>query len=161
MLPLPLDELRVALERYEEGTKEQKIFALNLDYMAKNLAAAEVERAITTPPPQRGHIPAIGFLRAKAHLLGTDAVRRKLLDPRVHVQSFGPHGEKKEIHGGSTVGIGPYTFLVQDVVKGGRKDVKVILHYERIPSLAGIKSWMPARVQRLARFRRGSQRLVS
>ena len=161
MLPLPLDELRVALERYEEGTKEQKIFALNLDYMAKNLAAPEVERAITTPPSQRGHIPALGFLRAKAHLLGNDALRRKLLDPRVHVQSFGARGEKKEIHAGSTVNVGPYTFVVQDVVKGGRKDVKVVLHYERIPSLGGIKSWMPERVQRIARFRRGSQRVVS
>ena len=52
-------------------------------------------------------------------------------------------------------------FLVQDVVKGGRKDVKVFLHYDRIPSLAGIKNWMPARLQRAARFRRDSQRVVS
>jgi hypothetical protein len=160
LLPLPLEELRHTLERYEEGTKEQKIFALNLDYMAKNLAAAEVERAITTPPAQRGHIPAIGFLRAKAHLLSNDALRHKLLDPRVHVQSFGPRGERKEVHRGGTVNVGAYTFLVQDVAKGGRKDVKVILHYERIPSLWGIKNWVPARIQRLARFRRGSLRVV-
>jgi hypothetical protein len=46
------------------------------------------------------------------------------------------------------------------VTKGGRKDVKVILHYERIPSLLGMKSWLPARLQHAARFRRGSQRVV-
>jgi hypothetical protein len=119
-----------------------------------------VERALTTPVAQRGHIPALGFLRAKAHLLGNEELRQKLLAPRVHVQSFGPGGEKKEIHGGSTVHVGPYTFLVQDVTKGGRKDVKVILHYERIPSLLGMKSWLPARLQHAARFRRGSQRVV-
>ena len=161
LLPLSLEELRRTLEEYtESGSKEQKIFALNLDYMAKNLAASEVERALTTPVAQRAHIPAIGFLRAKAHLLGNDALRHKLLDPRVHVQSFGKDGEKKEIHAGSTVHVGPYVFLVQDVVKGGRKDAKVLLHYDRIPSLGGIKSWMPAGLQRAARFRRGSQRMV-
>ena len=61
----------------------------------------------------------------------------------------------------STVRVGPYVFLVQDVVKGGRKDAKVLLHYDRIPSLLGIKNWLPAKLQRAARFRRDSQRVVS
>jgi hypothetical protein len=162
LLPLSLDELRRALEKKtDEGTKEEKIFALNLDYMAKNLAASEVERALTTPVAQRGHIPAIGFLRAKTHLLSNDALRQKLLEPRVHAVSYGKTGERREAHAGSTLHVGPYTFLVQDVLKGGRKDVRVFLHYDKIPSLLGMKNWLPARLQRAARFRRDSQRVVS
>ncbi len=40
LLPLAFDELRRTLESFsEEGSKDEKIFALNLDYMAKNLDA--------------------------------------------------------------------------------------------------------------------------
>ncbi len=162
LLALPLEELRRRLEAMaDEGTKEEKIFALNLDYMAKNLSAAEVERALTTPVPQRSHLQAIGFLRAKTHLLGNDALRAKLTEPRVHVVTYGRHAERKEAAPGAVLRIGPYAFQVGNVARGGRKDVRVFLHYERIPSLAGIKNWMPSGIQRAARFRRDSQRLVS
>ena len=52
-------------------------------------------------------------------------------------------------------------FLVQDVAKGGRRDVRLVLHYDRIPSLLGLKSWLPDRFQQIFRFRRSSQRVVS
>jgi hypothetical protein len=162
LVPLSLDELRHALaERSERGTKEEKIFALNLDYMAKNLGAAEAERVLRTPVSERRRIPAIDFLRAKAHLLSSDTLRHALLEPRVTVATFGKGGERKEARPGGTVQIGPYRFLVQDVAKGGRKDVKLILHYDKVPSLLGLKNWMPGRLQRLARFRRDSHRVVS
>ena len=51
--------------------------------------------------------------------------------------------------------------MVQDVVKGGRKDARLVLHYERIPSLLGLKTWLPGGFQRAFRFRRSSQRLVA
>ena len=57
--------------------------------------------------------------------------------------------------------IGQYGFLVQDVGKGGRRDVRLVLHYDRIPSLLGLKSWLPDRFQQIFRFRRSSQRVVS
>jgi hypothetical protein len=162
LLPLSVDELRRALEdKADEGTKEEKIFALNLDYMAKNLSAAEVERVLTMPVPQRRGIPALGFLRAKAHLISNDALRAKLLEPRVHAVTYGRHAERKEALPGTTLHIGPYSFRVGNVAKGGRKDVRVFLHYERIPSLWGLKNWVPGRLQRAARFRRDSQRVVS
>jgi hypothetical protein len=161
-LSLSLDDLRRMLEdKSASGSKEEKIFALNLDYMAKNLSAPEVERALTTPVAQRGRIPAIGFLRAKTHLLFDDALRQKLLEPRVAFASYGKTGERKEATPGSTLHIGPYTFLVQDLAKGGRKDARLVLHYDRIPSLWGMKNWLPRRLQRMARFRRDSQRVVS
>ena len=75
LLPMSLDELRHALaERSAHGTKDEKIFALNLDYMAKNLDPAEAERVLTTPVAERRRIPAVDFLRAKAHLLSNDAL---------------------------------------------------------------------------------------
>jgi hypothetical protein len=45
--------------------------------------------------------------------------------------------------------------------KGGRKDVRLILHYDRVPSLLGSKNWLPRRLQREARFRRDSHQVVS
>jgi hypothetical protein len=162
LLPLPLEELRRRLEEMaDEGTKEEKIFALNLDYMAKNLSAPEVERALTMPAAQRSGIPALGFLRAKAHLLSNEALRARMLEPRVHVVTYGRRAERTEALPGAELHIGTYTFRVASVVKGGRKDVRVFLQYERIPSLAGVKNWLPPGVQRAARFRRASERLVS
>ena len=162
LVPLSLDALRHALaERAARGSKDEKIFDLNLDYMAKNLGAAEAERVLLTPVAERRRIPALDFLRAKAHLLGNDALRHSLLEPRVSVTTFGKGGERKEARPGATLQIGPYRFLVQDVAKGGRKDAKLILHYDRIPSLLGLKNWMPRGLQRAARFRRSSQRVVS
>ena len=162
LLPLSVDELRHALaERSERGSKDEKIFALNLDYMAKNLGAAEAERVLLTPVGERRRISALDFLRAKTHLLSNDALRHALLEPRVTVTTYGKGGARKEAKPGATVQIGPYRFLVQDVAKGGRKDVRLILHYDKIPSLLGLKNWMPGRLQGAARFRRNSQRVVS
>jgi hypothetical protein len=162
LVPLSLDELRHLLaERAERGSKEEQIFALNLDYMAKNLGAAEAERVLLAPAAERRRISAIDFLRAKAHLLTNDTLRHSLLEPRVTVHTYGKGGTRTEARPGATVKIGPYRFLVQDVAKGGRKDVRLILHYDRVPSLLGLKNWLPGRLQRAARFRRASHRVVS
>ena len=49
LLPLPLDELRKAIDDINtKGTKDEKIFALNLDYVAKNLDPKEAERILTS-----------------------------------------------------------------------------------------------------------------
>lgn len=162
LLPMSLEEMRHALaERSERGTKDEQIFALNLDYMAKNLRPADAERVLLTPVAERGRIAAVSFLNAKAHVLFNDALRHALLEPRVTVATFGKGGERKEARPGTTLRIGPYGFVVQDVARGGRKDVRLILHYDRIPSLLGLKNWLPGRLQRAARFRRDSQRVVS
>jgi hypothetical protein len=162
LVPLSLEELRHALvQRAESGSKDEKIFALNLDYMAKNLGAAEAERVLMTPVAERRRIPAIDFLRAKTHLLASDTLRQALLEPRVTVATYGKGGERKEALPGTTLRIGPYGFVVQDVAKGGRKDARIILHYDRIPSALGLKNWLPRRLQRIARFRGDSHRVVS
>jgi hypothetical protein len=162
LLPLPLDELRRAFDDINsKGTKDEKIFALNLDYMAKNLDPKEAERILSTPVGSRRSITATDFVRAKTRLLSDEPLRRSLLDPRVQFVGYGKGAERKEVKAGTPVRIGSYVFLVQDVSKGGRRAVRLILHYDRIPSLLGLKSWLPDRFQQIFRFRRSSQRVVS
>ncbi|HVQ28772.1 MAG TPA: hypothetical protein VMV21_04285, partial [Vicinamibacteria bacterium] len=138
-----------------------KIFALNLDYMAKNLEAAEAERILSTPVMQRRRITAVDFLRAKAHLVTNESLRRKLTEPRVQLVSYGRAAERKELAAAVALNIGRYGFLVRDVAKGGRKDVKLVLYYDRVPSLLSLKNILPDSFQRIFRLRRSSQRVVS
>jgi hypothetical protein len=57
--------------------------------------------------------------------------------------------------------IGRYGFVVHELERGGRRDVRVVLYYDRVPSLLGLKTILPDRLQRLLRFRRSRQRTVS
>ena len=46
LLPLGIDDLKRALSTYsEDGSKDEKIYALNLDYVAKNMSAARRTRS--------------------------------------------------------------------------------------------------------------------
>jgi hypothetical protein len=162
LLPLGIEELRRTLEELSErGSKEEKIYSLNLDYVAKNFDAGQAERTLQTPPADRRKVPGLDFLRAKAHLISNAELRRKLVDPRVQMVGYGKDAERKDLLPGTLVRIGPYGFVVKDVTKGGRKDVKLVLYYDRIPSLLGLKNWVPDSLQRIVRFRRSSQRIVS
>jgi hypothetical protein len=162
LLALDLDGLRRTLaELSSEGSKEDKIQALNLDYVARNLDGAEARRILATPVAERRRIPPLEFLRAKAHLLSNDELRRELTEPRVHVTTYGRENGSGLLAPGAGTRVGPYTFLVKDVAKGGRKDVRLVLYYDRVPSLLGLKSWLPDAFQRAVRFRRSTQRVVS
>ena len=162
LLALDLDELRRALaELASEGSKEHKIHALNLDYVARNLDGADARRILSTPPAERRRIPPLEFLRAKTHLLSNDELRKVLTEPRVQLTTYGREDGRQELAPGGAARVGPYTFLVKDVTRGGRKDVRLFLYYDRVPSLLGLKRWVPDAIQRAIRFRRSSQRLVS
>jgi hypothetical protein len=162
LLSLNLEDLRRALHRYgSEGSKDEKIHVLNLEYISQNLTPEQVEKILLTPVPERRRIPPVDFLRAKAHLLGDEGLRRKLTEPRVYMTTYGRDAEKKELTPGGLARIGPYGFIVKDVTRGGRKDARLMLYYDRIPSLLGLKTWLPDVVQRVFRLRRSSQRVVS
>jgi hypothetical protein len=162
LLPMAIETLRSTLDEFaNQGSKDEKIFVLNLDYMAKNMEPAEAERLLTLPIPERRRVNPLDFLRAKAHLLSNDPLRRRLTEPRVGFVSYGKHSERKEIGPGSAVKIGRYGFVVKDVSRGGRKDVRLSLYYDRVPSLLGLKNILPDMFQRTFRFRRSSQRLVA
>ena len=162
LVAVPLDELKRALDELPtSGSKEDKIYALNLDYVARNFDAARAEALLLSPPEKRRALPALDFLRAKAHLLSNADLRRRLMDSRVHLVGYGRHAERKDLQPGSLIRIGPYALVVRDIQKGGRKDARLLLYYESVPSLLGFKSWLPGRLQRAVRLRRSSQRVVS
>jgi hypothetical protein len=162
LLRLSLDELRRALETAtDSGTREEKIHALNLDYAARGLQEAEAERILTRPAGERRGTSAREWLRAKARLALDDGLRRRLLEPRVVVQTYGRDGVKRELAAGATLKLGRYRFLVRELASGGRKDLRLVLYYDRVPSLLGLKTVLPDAFQRAFRFRRSAQRVVS
>jgi hypothetical protein len=161
-LPLDLEELRRAIETAtDSGSREEKIHALNLDYMAKSMSAQEAERILTRSPAERALVPAVDYLRAKVHLTFSDTLREKLLAPHLHVSTYGRDATRGEIRAGQGVRIGRYGFVVHELGRGGRRDVRLVLYYDRVPSLLGLKTILPDRLQRLLRFRRSRQRTVS
>lgn len=161
-LPLPLEDLRRGLEQCSDGgSKEDKIYALNLDYMAKNFDAREAERILTMPLVERRRAAPLDFLRAKVHLLSDEPLRKKITEPRVTLVGYGKGAERKEVVPGGQARIGRYGFIVKEVARGGRKDARLVLYYDRVPSLLGLKTFLPDAFQRLFRLRRSSQRVVA
>jgi hypothetical protein len=162
LLPLDVDELRRALEAATDGgSREDKIHALNLDYSARGLAPEEAERLLTASPAERARIPALDFVRAKAHLALDEELRRRLVEPRVNVIVYGKDATRRELATGALLRIGGYGFSVREIGRGGRKDARLVLYYDRVPSLFGLKTILPDLFQRAFRFRRSRQRVVS
>jgi hypothetical protein len=162
LLPKDLDETRRALEAATDaGAREDKIHALNLDYSARGLDPKEAERILTRPPAERALLSAVDFVRAKVHLAFDEDLRRRLLEPRVQVLTYGNDAARRDLQDGGAVGIGQYGFLVREIALGGRKDARVVLYYDRVPSLLGLKTVLPDVFQRVFRFRRSRQRTVS
>jgi hypothetical protein len=162
LLPLGLDELRSALETAtDSGSREEKIHALNLDYAARSLQASEAERILTLPPADRRRTSALEFVRAKAHLAFDEPLRRRLLEPRVQFQAWGGERTRRDVGVGDTLRLGRYRFIVRELAPGGRKAARLVLYYDRVPSLLGLKTALPDFFQRAFRFRRSTQRVVS
>jgi hypothetical protein len=103
----------------------------------------------------------VDFVRAKAHLAIDDKLRRRLLEPRVQVLTYGKESTRLEVAAGDSVRVGGYGFLVREIARGGRKDARLTLYYDRVPSLFGLKTILPDMLQRAFRFRRSRQRVVS
>jgi hypothetical protein len=161
LLPMDLDGLRRALEdAMDSGTREEKIHALNLDYAARSLDASEAERILCMTPTERSRVAAIDFVRAKTHLAFDEELRRRLLGTRVTATVYGKDASRRDLTAGTSLKLGRYGFVVQEVASGGRKDVRVTLRYERVPSLLGLKTIVPGLLQRAVRFRRSRQRVV-
>jgi hypothetical protein len=162
LLPLDLEGVRAALETAtDSGTRDQKIHALNLDYAARALQPEEAERVLTRPLSERARLPALEFVRAKVRLAFDDALQRRLLEPRVQLVSYGKDAARTDLGVGSKLRIGRYGFLVREIGRGGRKDARLVLYYDSVPSLLGLKTALPDVFQRAFRFRRSAQRIVS
>jgi hypothetical protein len=161
LLHLGLDEVRKTLERAtDSGSREEKIHALNLDYMAKSMSSEEAERILVRPVTERAHMTALDFVRAKTHLAFNDTLRERLLTPRMLLATHGRDASRREVRVGNPVRIDRYGFVARELGPGGRRDYRLVLHYDRVPSLFGLKTILPGRFQRLFRFRRSRQRAL-
>jgi hypothetical protein len=162
LLAEDLDGVRRAIETATDtGSREDKIHALNLDYAARGLDPREATRVLLSSPAERLRIPALDFVRAKAHLALDEGLRKKLVEPRVQVAIHGKDAARRELQPGERLRIGRYGFVVRELGKGGRKDLRVVLYYDSVPSLLGLKTILPDLFQRAFRFRRSRQRVVS
>ncbi len=162
ILRADLPGVRRALESAtDSGTREDKIHALNLDYAARSLDSREAERVLLASTAERARIPALDFVRAKTHLAFAEGLRQRLVEPRVQLVTYGKEAERRELVQGATLRIGRYGFVVRELGRGGRKDQRLVLYYDRVPSLLGLKTILPDVFQRAFRFRRSRQRVVS
>jgi hypothetical protein len=161
LVPLSLSDLRARLEYLaKEGTKEEQIYGLNLEYVSKDMEEGRAERLIMAPPTERKRLPAMDFLRAKVHLLHNEKLRKRLGGPSVACKTYGASSQEQELRPGSKVRIGKYEFRVDELKKGGRKDYRLGLSYETVPSPLFLKRIVPSGVQRILRMRRRHERIV-
>ncbi len=162
LIQLPLPELRQRMdELMKGGEKEDMIEILNLDYVAPDFQPARAERLLTASSSSRRTMSASEFLRAKVHLFHNKKLFEQLTGARVSCLIYGSGAEKKELRPGNSVELGRYTFRVADLVRGGRKGYQMTLSYEKVPSPLFLKRIVPNSIQRLLRFRRTHERVVS
>ena len=79
----------------------------------------------------------------------------------MHVVVYGKDAGRRELAPGTSLRVGGYGFLVREIDRGGRKDVRLVLYYDRVSSVLGLKTLLPDVFQRAFRFRRSRQRVVS
>jgi hypothetical protein len=161
LIELPLPQLGERLEELtKNGTKDEQIYALNLEYGAKDMEEPRAERLLTSVPSERSKFPVLDFLRAKVHLLDNEKLRRKLTGPSVRCKVYGRRAHEFDLRPGSKVQLGRYEFRVDELTKGGRKDFKLGLTYEAVPSPLFLKRIVPGSLQRALRLRRTHERIV-
>ncbi len=161
LIGLPLPALQEKLEILaREGNKDEQIYALNLEYIAKDMEEPRVERLITSSPAERKKLSANDFLRAKVHLLYNEKLRKKLTGACIVSKVYGMKAQEQELRMGSKVQLGRYEFRVDELTKGGRKDFRLGLSYERVPSPLFLKRIVPTSLQRGLRLRRSHERVV-
>ena len=75
----------------------------------------------------------------------------------MHVVTYGKDAERKELAPGGARAHRPLRLPGRGRdARGGRKDVRLVLYYDRIPSLLGLKTWLPDAIQRVFRLRRST-----
>lgn len=74
--------------------------------------------------------------------------------------TYGAGEGRRDLRKGSQVKLGRYLFTVTELGKTGRKDCRLILAYDRVPSLLWLKNIVPGILQRLLRLRRSRERTV-
>jgi hypothetical protein len=94
-------------------------------------------------------------------LLHNDTLYQALTGPRIECSLYGADPGKCELRPGAQVRFGRYVFEVKELAKGGRRDGRLVLAYEKVPSFLWLKNLVPGPLQRLLRLRRGHERVVN
>jgi hypothetical protein len=161
LINLSLPALRERLDRLaQEGNKDEQIYSLNLEYVSKDMEEPRVERLIGSSLAERKKLSVNDFLRAKVHLLHNEKLAKKLTGACVVCKIYGLNAQEQELRPGSRIQLGRYEFRVDELSKGGRKDFRLGLSYERVPSPLFLKRLVPAGLQRALRLRRSHERVV-
>lgn len=161
LVGLSLPALRERLDRLaQDGNKDEQIYTLNLEYVSKDMEEPRVERLITSSPAERKKLSVNDFLRAKVHLLHNEKLANKLTGACVVCKIYGLKAQEQELRPGSRIQLGRYEFRVDELTRGGRKDFRLGLSYERVPSPLFLKRVVPGVVQRALRLRRSHERVV-
>jgi hypothetical protein len=162
LIHLALPDLRRRMnELLKSGDKEEMIEALNLDYVAPDFDPAKAEKLLTATVTERRKMDPMEFLRAKIHLLHNEALYDRITGTRVECLTYGEGAEKRELRVGDRFDLGRYTFRMTGFAAGGRKDYRITLSYEQAPSALWLKKIVPNFLQRILRFRRPHERVVS
>jgi hypothetical protein len=162
LLHLSLPELRHRMnELLKSGNKEEMIEALNLDYVAPDFDPAKAEKLLTATASERRKMDPMEFLRAKIHILHNEALYGKITGARVDCMTYGEGAEKRELRVGDRFDMGRYSFRMTGLIPGGRRDYRITLTYEQVPSALWLKKIVPNSLQRILRFRRNHERTVS
>jgi hypothetical protein len=161
LIALPLPALRARLDRLaREGNKDEQIYTLNLEYVSKDMEEPRVSRLITSSLAERKKLSVNDFLRAKVHLLHNERLAKKLTGACVVCKVYGLNAQEQDLRPGSRIQLGRYEFRVDELTKGGRKDFRLGLSYERVPSPFFLKRLVPGVIQRALRLRRSHERVV-
>lgn len=161
LIRLTLPELRIRLEELiNDGSKEEKVEALNYEYAGSEFEASRAEQLLSSSVKERRRMDPKEFLHAKIHLLYNPLLCNQFTVPTVRCNIYGTKARKRELRAGSRVNLGRYTFRVDALAPGGRKDFVIKLTYERVPSILWLKYIVPAFTQKLIRFRRSRKRVV-
>ena len=159
-LPLPAISEWMHQSMRLSSPPEDKMCASELQSAARNFDPVQAERILTSKAWERKKMEAVEFLHAKLHLLYNDTLHARLTEPLVFCSTYGVNGEKRSLSVGSQITLGRYTFTVEELTPGQRKDFKMVMSYERVPSPLWLKRVIPGFIQKAIRFRLTHQRVV-
>ncbi len=81
--------------------------------------------------------------------------------PACSVVLYGKDAGRRELTTGASLRVGGYGFLVREIARGGRKDARLVLYYDRVRSFLGLKTHparpLPARLPLPAQPTEGRQ----
>ena len=160
LLPLGLDDLRRTLEAFSDEGYEGREDLRPEPRLHGEEPRARRRRSASSPPPSSSAAgsPPSTSCAPRPTCSPTSPCARSSPSPGSSSWATARAAQRKELQPAAALAIGRYGFLVKDVAKGGRKDVKLVLYYDRVPSLLALKTILPDAFQRVFRLRRSSQR---